>query len=51
MASATIDTFTQEDEDKAWADLLEAEVEQGDYNILNGSESVASVLRRDEPWV
>jgi hypothetical protein len=51
LASATIDSFTQEDEDKAWADLLEAEVEQGDHNILNGSYSVASILFRTEPWV
>lgn len=51
MASDTLDSFTQEDEDKAWADLLEYEVEHGDPNMFSGSYSVASMLMRDEPWV
>jgi hypothetical protein len=51
LASATLDGFTSEDELRSWTDLLTYECEQGDYNIFNGSESTASILRRDEPWV
>jgi hypothetical protein len=50
FGSATLDSFSADDELFAWADLLADDVEQGDYNMFNGSYSVASILRRDEPW-
>lgn len=50
FGSAQLDSFKQEDEMRAWIDLLEYEVEQADHNILNGSYSTASILRRTEPW-
>jgi hypothetical protein len=51
FGSAQLDSFKQEDELRAWADLLAADVEQADHNILNGSYSTASILRRTEPWL
>jgi len=49
FGSIQLDSFKEEDEFRALADLLEYEVEQGDYNILNGSYSTANILRRTEP--
>jgi hypothetical protein len=49
FGSATLDSFKEEDELRAYAEALASEAEQGDHNILSGSYSVASILRRDEP--
>jgi hypothetical protein len=50
FGSSTLDSFTEEDELKAWTTLLEDEVEHADPNMFTGSWSVASALHRVEPW-
>jgi hypothetical protein len=44
--SETGHRYTQEDEDTALVTLKEAEGDTGDYNMLSGSYSVASILAR-----
>ena len=46
LGSEAIEQFTQSDEGIALATLKEAEVDTGDYNMFNGSYSVASILQR-----
>jgi hypothetical protein len=46
LGSDTISGFLKQDEAMAWADLLSADLEDGDYNMLTGSWAVARVLAR-----
>lgn len=46
LGSETLDAYTKEDEFAALVTLKEAEGDTGDYNMLNGSYSVAMILDR-----
>jgi hypothetical protein len=46
LGSDVLHSFSDADESLAWADLKSAEGSTGDYNMFNGSWSVASILDR-----
>jgi len=47
LGSDSLDKMTAEDEAMALSALNEAEGDEGDYNMFNGSWSVANILQRD----
>lgn len=46
LGSEAIETFTQDEEYMALSELMNADAETGDYNVLTGSYSVANILVR-----
>lgn len=49
MGSVALDSFTSRAEAEAWASLLDAEAEAGDYNCLRQSPYLAQLTARNSP--
>lgn len=49
LGDESLHRYTAQDEIEAWSDFMDAEVEQGDYNVLRHSPSVARIIRRRRP--
>lgn len=46
LGDESLHRFTAQDEIQAWSDFLDAEVEQGDYNVIRQSPTVGRIVRR-----